>query len=105
MLGTELRYAPVPGTTGSVLLDLFQDLDQHHLPGGRGYGGLRGVGHLTHRTESGAGVFAAQGIAASDVMAVRDQTAHRSRPRSISSPPTWGSGGPAVRSRSARMRH
>jgi len=75
MLGTEFRYAPVPGTTGSVLLDLFQDLDQHDSPGGRGYRGLRGAGHLTHRTESEAGVFAAQGLAASDVMAVRDQTA------------------------------
>ncbi len=74
-LGSEFRYAPVPGTAGSVSLDLFDDLDQHDSPGGRGYRGLRGVGHLAHRTESGGAVFAIQGIAASDVMAVRDQTA------------------------------
>jgi LPS-assembly protein len=75
MLGTEFRYAPVPGTAGSLSVDLFDDLDQHDSPGGRGYGGVRGIGHLAHRTESAAGVFAAQGVAASDVMAVRDQTA------------------------------
>lgn len=74
-LGSEFRYAPVPGTTGSLSLDLFDDLDQHDSSGGRGYRGLRGVGHLAHRTGSGGAVFAIQGVAASDVMAVRDQTA------------------------------
>ena len=75
LLGTEFRYAPLPGTAGSVSLDLFDDLDQHDLPGGRGYKGIRGVGRIGQRTESGDTVFAVQGIAASDVMAVRDRTA------------------------------
>ena len=78
-LGLEERYAPVEGTSGSLALDLFYDLDQHDPAGtataGRGYGGLRGIAHLGHRTEGGAGVFAVQGLAASDVMAVRDQAA------------------------------
>ncbi len=76
-LGLEGRYAPAPGTAGSLALDLFYDLDQHDPGGtspGRGYGGLRGVAHLAHRTESGEGVFAAQGLAASDVMVLRDQS-------------------------------
>ena len=78
-LGLEERYAPVEGTSGSLALDLFYDLDQHDPAGtataGRGYGGLRGIAHLGHRTEGGAGVFAVQGLAASDVMALRDQAA------------------------------
>ncbi|OLC75270.1 MAG: hypothetical protein AUH83_08315 [Deltaproteobacteria bacterium 13_1_40CM_4_68_19] len=78
-LGLEERYAPMEGTSGSLALDLFYDLDQHDPAGtataGRGYGGLRGIAHLGHRTEGGAGVFAVQGLAASDVMALRDQAA------------------------------
>ncbi|HTO97053.1 MAG TPA: hypothetical protein VMK66_08445 [Myxococcales bacterium] len=75
LLGLESRYAPVAGTSGFVALDLFQDLDQHDSPEGRGYGGLRGMAHAGHRTEGDLGVFALQGTAASDVMAVRDQSA------------------------------
>jgi LPS-assembly protein len=75
LLGTEFRWAPAPGTAGSLSLDLFDDLDQHDSPGGRGYGGVRGMGRLAHRTESADSVFAVQGLAASDVMSVRDQTA------------------------------
>ncbi len=71
-LGLEGRYAPVEGTSGSLALDLYDDLDQHDSPGGRGFGGVRGVARLVHRTESSAGIFAAQGIAATDVMALRD---------------------------------
>ena len=36
-LGLEGRYAPVEGTSGSLALDLFYDLDQHD-PGGAGPG-------------------------------------------------------------------
>ena len=71
-LGLEGRYAPVEGTSGSLALDLYDDLDQHDSPGGRGFGGVRGVARLAHRTESSAGILAAQGIVASDVMALRD---------------------------------
>ena len=75
-LGLEGRYAPVEGTSGSLSLDLFQDLDRHDPPGepghDRGYGGLRGVARLAHRSEGSAGIFAVQGLAASDVMALRD---------------------------------
>lgn len=84
-LGLEFRYAPVEGTLGSLKLDLYDDLDasdsplQHAvLPGGRdiaagrGYGGVRAVAHVAHRTESGGGVFAVDGAAATDVMATRD---------------------------------
>jgi LPS-assembly protein len=77
-LGLEGRYAPVEGTSGSLALDLFYDLDQHDPGGagpGRGYGGARGIAHLAHRTEGGPVTFAASGIAASDVMALRDQAA------------------------------
>ena len=78
-LGLEERYAPVEGTSGSLALDLFYDLDQHDPSGtstaGRGYGGVRGIAHLGHRTEGSAGIFAVQGLAATDVMAVRDQAA------------------------------
>ena len=77
-LGLEGRYAPVEGTSGSLALDLFYDLDQHD-PGdtgpGRGYGGARGIAHLAHRTEAGGVTFAASGVAVSDVMALRDQAA------------------------------
>ena len=77
-LGLEGRYAPVEGTSGSLALDLFYDLDQHDPGGtgpGRGYGGARGIAHLAHRTEAGPVTFAASGIAVSDVMALRDQAA------------------------------
>ena len=77
-LGLEGRYAPVAGTSGSLDLDLFYDLDQHDPGGsgpGRGYGGARGVAHLAHRSEAESVTFAASGVAASDVMAVRDQAA------------------------------
>ena len=73
-LNLEGRYAPAPGTAGALGLDLFYDLDQHDggASSGRGYEGVRGIAHLGHRTESSAGVFAVQGLAASDVMVVRD---------------------------------
>ena len=74
-LGLEWRYAPVAGTAGSLALDLYQDLDRHDSPAGRGYGGLRGMGRLAHRSEMDAGVLAAQGVVAGDVMALRDQSA------------------------------
>jgi len=78
-LGLEERYAPVEGTAGSLALDLYYDFDQHDPGGtntaGRGYGGLRGIAHLGHRTQSDAGTFAAQGLAATDVMALRDPAA------------------------------
>jgi LPS-assembly protein len=77
-LGLEGRYAPVEGTSGSLALDLFYDLDQHDPGGarpGRGYGGARGIAHLAHRTEAGGVTVAASGIAVSDVMALRDQAA------------------------------
>ena len=76
-LGLEGRYAPVAGTAGSLALDLFYDLDRHDPSGtgpGRGYGGVRGVAHLGHRSEGGANTFAVQGLAATDVMVVRDQS-------------------------------
>jgi LPS-assembly protein len=82
-LGLETRYAPVEGTRGSVSLDLLYDLDQGGslgalVPGepdtgtGRGFGGVRGVGHLSHRSEGAAGTFAVQGTMASDNMVVAD---------------------------------
>ena len=84
-LGVEWRYAPVQGTTGSINFDLFYDQDQHQsnpvdppLPGeaiagsGRGFGGVRGVARIAHRSEGSQGVFAVQGTLASDVMAVQD---------------------------------
>jgi LPS-assembly protein len=75
-LGLEGRYAPAEGTAGSLALDLFHDLDQHDGSSpGRGFGGVRGIGRIGHRTQAGAGVLAIQGIAATDVMAVRDQAA------------------------------
>ena len=87
-LGLEWRYAPVEGTSGALKLDLYDDLDQHDSTGqpaafagergtadGRGFGGVRGVAHLTHRTERPGFVFAIDGAAATDVMAVRDPLA------------------------------
>jgi len=89
-LGLEWRYAPAEGTAGSVVLDLYDDLDQkdspaqpasgspalypgeHGTTAGRGLSGIRGVARLAHRTDSAAGVFAMQGVVASDVMVVRD---------------------------------
>ena len=84
-LGLEWRYAPVEGTGGSLALDLYRDLDESDstaraaaFPGergtsaGRGFGGVRGVARVAHRTEGSAGIFAVQGTIASDVMAVRD---------------------------------
>lgn len=83
-LGGELRYAPAEGTRGSLQLDLFYDQDQRESPAvpgvsgeagssaGRGFAGLRGVAHLSHRTDLGATTFAVQGTIASDAMAVSD---------------------------------
>jgi LPS-assembly protein len=86
-LGAEFRYAPVAGTSGSLSFDLFYDADQHQraspnsdppLAGeapsndGRGLGGVRGVAHLLHRTETSAATFAVQGTVATDTMVVQD---------------------------------
>lgn len=84
-LGLEWRYAPVEGTSGSLALDLYDDLDQHDsvatrpafpgergTSGGRGFGGVRGLAHLAHRSEGEPGVFAIQGVLATDAMAARD---------------------------------
>jgi LPS-assembly protein len=85
-MGIEWRYAPVEGTSGSIGLDLFYDLDQYQslaaidppvggatpASPGRGLDGLRGVAHLLHRSEGEAGTFAVQGTVATDVMAVPD---------------------------------
>jgi len=86
-LGLEWRYAPADGTLGALNFDLYKDLDQGDSKGsdpektyegerptkpGRGFGGLRGIARINHRTESGSFVFAAQGTAATDVMAGRD---------------------------------
>ncbi len=82
-LGLETRYAPVEGTRGSVSLDLLYDLDKGGSLGapvagepdtgpGRGFGGVRGVGHIAHRTEGAAGTFAVQGTMATDAMVVAD---------------------------------
>lgn len=82
--GVEFRYAPVRGTSGALSLDLFQDFDQRDSPAmsppdvdspigkGRGFGGLRGVAHLMHRSEGGAGTVAIDGAAATDLLAVAD---------------------------------
>jgi LPS-assembly protein len=83
--GLEWRYAPGAGTLGAIGLDLLADLDAHDSPpvdppavgepgtsSGRGFGGVRGVAHLAHRSEGAGGVFAVQGTVASDNMAVRD---------------------------------
>jgi LPS-assembly protein len=83
--GLEWRYAPVAGTLGAIGLDLFDDLDAHDSPAqappaagepgtspGRGFGGVRGVAHLAHRSEGVGGVFAVQGTIASDNMVVVD---------------------------------
>src|SRR2546422_5617075 len=78
-LGLEERYAPVEGTSGSLALDLFYDLDQHDPSGtstaGRGYGGVRGIAHLGHRAGGSAGSCPGQGPAASAGVAVRDPAA------------------------------
>jgi LPS-assembly protein len=84
-LGLEWRYAPAEGTLGALNFDLYKDLDQGDSPfvapaflgerptsAGRGFGGVRGVGRIAHRTESGSLIFAVQGTAATDVMAGRD---------------------------------
>ena len=82
-LGLETRYAPVEGTRGSLSLDLLYDLDQGGSAGGplrgepgtgagRGFGGVRGIAHLAHRSEGRAGTFAVQGTVASDSMVVAD---------------------------------
>ena len=82
-LGIETRYAPFEGTRGSISLDLLYDLDKGGsisapLAGepatgpGRGFGGVRGIGHIAHRTEGVAGTFAVQGAMATDSMAVSD---------------------------------
>jgi LPS-assembly protein len=84
-LGLEWRYAPVQGTSGSVALDLYDDLDQHDsvatpsafegergTSAGRGFGGVRGLAHFDHRSEGEPGVFAVQGVLATDAMAARD---------------------------------
>lgn len=86
-LGTEFRYAPAEGTSGSLSFDAFYDADQHQraspnsdppiageVPSndGRGLAGVRGVAHLLHRTEKGATAFAVQGTVATDTMVVQD---------------------------------
>ena len=84
-LGLEFRYAPVEGTIGSLDFNLYKDLDQADSKGalasvagerdtspGRGIGGVRGLARWNHRTEAPGFVFAVQGAAATDVMAVRD---------------------------------
>jgi LPS-assembly protein len=85
-LGLDWRYAPVQGTSGSISFDLFYDMNQHDslgetgppvpgeptTSGGRGFGGIRGVAHLLHRTEGEQGVFAVQGTVATDVLVVSD---------------------------------
>ncbi|MCA1828366.1 MAG: hypothetical protein LC689_15695 [Myxococcales bacterium] len=80
VLGLEWRTAPVAGTSGTVGLDLFDDFDQRDARKtdpdrtleGRGFGGVRGVAHLSERTEGSAGVIALQGTVATDVMALND---------------------------------
>ena len=84
-LGIEYRYAPVEGTAGALDFNLYDDRDQFDskeagpafplergTSAGRGIGGVRGVAHWNHRTEAQDFVFAVQGAAATDVMAVRD---------------------------------
>ena len=84
-LGLEWRYAPVQGTAGSLDFNLYDDRDQSDskaagppfagetgTSAGRGLGGVRGLAHWNHRTEAPGFVFAVQGAAATDVMAVRD---------------------------------
>lgn len=82
--GTEFRYAPVQGTSGSLSLDLFDDLDQRDSPeqpsqdpqayvaAGRGFHGVRGIARLTHRTEGSAGFFAIDGVSATDALVFTD---------------------------------
>lgn len=102
-LGTEWRYAPVEGTSGSASVDLFYDLARNDsryrdpndpsaavvppsYPGergtdpGRGLVGVRGVAHLSHRSEGASGTFALQGSAATDSMVLAD-----SQPASLES--------------------
>ena len=82
-LGLEARYAPVEGTRGALSLDLLYDLDKGQSIGapvagepdtgpGRGFGGVRGIGHLAHRSEGGWGTLAAQATVASDSVVVAD---------------------------------
>ncbi len=84
-LDTELRAAPVAGTTFTLSANLIQDVDQDEskatgansfgVPGsraGRGFGGLRGVFRATERTEAAWGVAALEGTIASDAMVLAD---------------------------------
>jgi LPS-assembly protein len=71
-LGLELRYAPAEGTRGSISFDTVYDLDRGTPPIRRGFGGLRGIAHLAHRTDGSGGTFAVQGAVASDVMIFQD---------------------------------
>ncbi len=82
-LGIETRYAPFENTRGSFSLDLLYDLDRGASLGyavsgepdtgpGRGFGGVRGIAHLAHRTEGAAGTFAVQGTLATDTVVVAD---------------------------------
>lgn len=79
-LGVEFRWAPWDGTSGAIAFDLFDDLDQRdslkNVPPdeapGRGFHGIRGLVHLTERSEGSAGVFAVQGVAAGDLMVLTD---------------------------------
>ncbi len=84
-LGLEWRYAPVEGTAGSLSLNLYDDLDEkdsiatpsafpgeRDTSGGRGFGGVRGLAHFNHRSEGEPGVFAVEGVLATDAMAARD---------------------------------
>jgi LPS-assembly protein len=102
-LGAEWRYAPVEGTSGAVSVDLFYDFDkgdsryhdpadpsatvvpplypgEHGTDPGRGFGGIRGVAHVAHRSEGDLGTFAVQGTAATDSMVLAD-----SQPASLES--------------------
>ena len=71
-LTAEFRYAPIEGTGGSVDADLVKDLRAKDSPGGRGFGGLRGILRFDHRTGSDGFFAAAKGTLASDVTIVSD---------------------------------
>jgi LPS-assembly protein len=94
-LGAEWRYAPVEGTSGSVSFDLFYDFDkndsryhdpadptamvvpplypgEHGTDPGRGFGGIRGIARIAHRSEGALGTFAVQGVTATDSMVLAD---------------------------------
>ncbi|MBS2023268.1 MAG: LPS-assembly protein LptD [Deltaproteobacteria bacterium] len=83
-LGLEFRWAPTVDSHGEASVDLIGDLASGDTPaggslllddptrGGRGFGGLRGLMHVTHRTETSEGTFAVQANLASDTMVLQD---------------------------------